>query len=381
MALPRALRWIFFTLQILSFSSAQNYTGPQDPRLVEQLKLDIVTFGISTTPQNRTFLVISSADGNKGPKVVEYNRQTNTSTAYPDSSWTPYKDGDDPRTHFVNPNAQRIGPDGYLYVVDGGSPGPGTISVQPYGPKLVQINITTNVVTRVYFLGNSTASMSFVDDVRFSGSDFAYLTDAGTPTGLLVLNLKSGDVRRVLDDDASIRRYIPVSAEGHLLYWGPNRPAYIYADQIEISPDGQYCYYQPNAGGLVRIPTSKLNEAFYNSSLATNNADLGSYALPFAPTPMTGDSAIDGNGVLYVSDTNSQRIVAVHPNGTMITLVQDPRLTWVDAMWVDTYGLLWMPAAQLNRGQSYNNGTSYIQKPMTVFTLNIGVGPSKVDHA
>lgn len=40
-----------------------------------------------------------------------------------------------------------------------------------------------------------------------------------------------------------------------------------------------------------------------------------------------------------------------------------------------------MPAAQLNRGKPFNNGTSRIVKPMQVFTIDIGVGPSAIDHA
>lgn len=64
----------------------------------------------------------------------------------------------------------------------------------------------------------------------------------------------------------------------------------------------------------------------------------------------------------------------------MSPVVQDPRLLWVDAMWIDSYGKLWMPAAQLNRGTPFNNG-SYIQKPLYVYTIDIGIGPSPIDHA
>lgn len=66
---------------------------------------------------------------------------------------------------------------------------------------------------------------------------------------------------------------------------------------------------------------------------------------------------------------------------SFILVVQDPRLLWVDAMWIDTYGKLWMPAAQLNRGIPFNNGSNYIEKPLYVYTIDIGVGPSPIDHA
>ncbi len=50
-------------------------------------------------------------------------------------------------------------------------------------------------------------------------------------------------------------------------------------------------------------------------------------------------------------------------------------------MWIDTYGKLWMPAAQLNRGTPFNNGSSFVQKPLYVYTIDIGGGPSPIDHA
>lgn len=360
---------------------SQIYTGPQDPRLVTQLSLQDVTNGVSTTPDGRLFLVISRVDGYKGPQVVEYNRTTGAQTAYPDEVWTSYKQGDDPAKHFVSVNSQRIGPDGNLYIVDTGAPGFGVPALVPYGPKLVQINITTNSVSRVYYFENTTVSTSFLDDVRFDlAKGKAYLTDAGTPSGLIVLDLESGASVQVLNDQISTRQYIPISAEGTIVKLN-GKPTFIYADQLEVSPDAQYLYYEPASGGLSRIPTSPLNEAFSNTTLSSSNTILGSYIEPWSHTPSTGGTAIDAHGNIYNSDTDSQRIIKIFPNGTMTTLVQDPRLLWVDAMWIDSDGLLWMPAAQLNRGEPFNNGTSYIVKPMQVFTIDIGVGPSPIDHA
>ena len=74
-----------------------------------------------------------------------------------------------------------------------------------------------------------------------------------------------------------------------------------------------------------------MDQAFYNSSLNTNEV-LGRDVQPFALTPSTGGTAIDAQGNIYVSDTQRQSILRVSANGTMETLVQDPRLLWVDAM-------------------------------------------------
>lgn len=155
---------------------------------------------------------------------------------------------------------------------------------------------------------------------------------------------------------------------------------YVYADHHEVSPDGRYYYFQPANGGLSRIETRYLDQALYNSSLNANGV-IGEYVEPFALTPSTGGTAIDARGNIYSSDTDRLAIEKIAPNGTRTTLVQDPRLLWVDAMWIDAKGKLWMPAAQLSRGVPFNNGTNKIVKPLYVFTVDIGVGPSPIDHA
>lgn len=228
-------------------------------------------------------------------------------------------------------------------------------------------------------MGNATLSTSLLDDVRFNpASNKAYLTDAGSPA-LIILDLTTGATVRVLNHDISTTGAMPVSAEGRLLHNSAQGGfQFIYADQLEVSPDAKYLYYQPSNGGMYRISTSDLDRAFYNTSLATT---LDQDREPFALTPSTGGTAIDAHGNIYVSDTDRQNIERVCPNGTRSIFVHDERLLWVDAMWVDSQQKLWMPAAQLNRGTPFNNGSEYIQKPLHLYTIDIGVGPSPVDHA
>jgi len=357
---------------------AQLFTGPEDPRVVDALTTDTPINGVSTTPDGRLFLLYARVDGSTGPQVVEYNRTTNTTIPFPSAEWNNYTMGKDPATHLIRTNSQRVGPDGSLWLVDTGSPSFGAPVIFPNGPKLVKVNLTTNEVSRTYSLGNGVFSASLLDDVRFNpAAGFAYCTDAGVP-GIIIVCLETGEVRRVLNNDPTTGSDIPVSAEGTLLHSPSGSFEFIYADHHEVSPDAQYYYYQAASGSMFRIATKWLNQAFYNSTLA--NGPLSSYVEPYAHTPSTGGTAIDAQGNIYDSDTDSQRIIKIAPNGTMTLLVQDPRLLWVDAMWVDTQGLLWMPAAQLNRGTPFNNGSSYIDKPLHVYTIDIGVGPPAIDH-
>jgi hypothetical protein len=256
----------------------------QDPRLETAIVTETPINGVSTTPEGRTFLLYARVDGSTGPTVVE--SIGNTTVPFPTLEWTSFNASKDPSTHFVRVNSQRIGPDGQLWVVDVGSPSFGAPVILPEGPKLVAINLTTNEVSRIYPMGNVTMAQSLLDDVRFNPeSGKAYLTDAGVPA-LIVLDIASGEARRVLEDDVSTRGNMPVSAEGHLVRGAGGEFLYAYADQLEVSPDAMWLYYQSCDGGMYRIETKHLDQAFYNSSMATV---LPQYPEPYAPTPATGE--------------------------------------------------------------------------------------------
>jgi sugar lactone lactonase YvrE len=88
-----------------------------------------------------------------------------------------------------------------------------------------------------------------------------------------------------------------------------------------------------------------------------------------------GATAIAVDGTLFVSDTDTQRILRIAPDGTVSSLIEEPRLLRVDAMWIDATGRLWMPAAQTNRLALFRGGTSRVRYPVEVFTLQVGAEP------
>ncbi|KAG6359564.1 hypothetical protein INS49_013085 [Diaporthe citri] len=371
----------------LFVATALAYTclAAQDPRVQVALTLDTPCNGVSTTEDGRLFVLYARVDGTQAqglPEVVEW--VNGTGVPYPDARWNSYAGPDsdsDPATTLVRVNSQRVDPNGNLWLVDTGSPGFGSPVILPEGPKLVVVDTKTDEVARVYPMGNVTLSGSLLDDVRFdSTGSRAYLTDAGAGGALIILDLDSGRAVRLLEGDLSVGAFTPTSGEGKFLRSSSGEAQYIYADQLEVSPDGQWFYYQPASGGMSRIETQVLDKAFYNSSMASLDV-LSGYVEPYALTPSTGGTAIDADGNIYVSDTDRQAIEKIYPNGTRTTLVQDERLLWVDAMWVDNQNRLWLPSAQLNRGVPFQpDGQSRIVKPLYVYTIDVGVGPSPIDH-
>ena len=356
------------TLMAVSPPLAAQPRSP-DGTLETALSINPVTNGVATTRDGRIFLVLARIDGSDGPRVVEW--VDGKPKPYPEGLWNEWTAGKAASSGFVRVNALRVGPDGDLWIVDVGAPGIGNPKL-PGGPKLVRIDLAANKVRRIYELDVTTTGESFIDDVRFNGRH-AYATDAGAP-GLIVLDLESGASRRVLDGDPSTTAQNPMSAEGQPMLGPDGKPVYIHADQLEVSPDGRWLYYQPCSGPLYRIETRWLDDP------SIGDAERARYVERFADTPPTGGTAIDAAGNIYVSDTDQLRVIKITPEGKVSTLIQDPRLLWVDAMWIDAAGDLWIPAAQLNRMAPFQGGTSKVDFPVHVYKLRIGQMPPRNDH-
>ena len=335
-----------------------------------------------TGPGGRVFVNFPHADGGVGVKVAEVT-DGHTVVPYPDLEWNSYspgkydqnRDSNDKQAlveagagahQFVGTNSMRVGPDGNLWVVDTGVTTPGGRPV-PGGAKLVAIDTRTNKVVRIVWLDSVIRPDSFVDDVRFNGPH-AYLTDAGHPA-IIVLDLATGQGRRVLEDDASTTAHRPMRAVGHELVKFDGDPAMLNADQLEVSPDGRTFYFQPCPGPMVKIATKYLDDP------AISPAELAAHVEPFYDTPTSGGTAIDGDGNIYLNDADQSRILKLTPAGQCSTVAADPRLHWGDAMWIDDAGSLWVPAAQQDRTATFNRGLSAVELPVRVYELPLRLKP------
>ncbi|MEQ4301685.1 L-dopachrome tautomerase-related protein [Plantactinospora sp. B6F1] len=345
-------------------------TIQEDPRLRPVAAADRVWTGVTTTGDGRVFVSFPSADG-PGIQVGEVVSDGRV-VPYPDAAWNEVRDVLDPEGTFVHVNGVRIGPDGNLWIVDSGSPGIG-LPVVPGGPRLIVVEPDSGTVVRSYDLGPALRPNSYVDDVRFNGR-MGYLTDAGAP-GLIVLDLATGGCRRVLDGHASTVAHRPLRADGAMLRDVHGRELRIHADQLEVSPDGRYLYYQPASGPLHRIETRCLDDPEIPPEIVARQVE------PWVDTPTTGGTAIDAAGVIYLSDVDRRRILAIGLDRRIETLVADPRLVWGDALWLDGTGQLWIPAAQLNRTPGLAGGASDVDYPVWIYRMPVNAVPPANDHA
>ncbi|MEI9999001.1 MAG: L-dopachrome tautomerase-related protein [Verrucomicrobiota bacterium] len=344
----------------------------EDPRVIPVYRSFRVWNGIAISANGRPFVSLPGVEG-AGEQLAELDMHGDP-FPWPDRAWNQWKPGSPFGSAFVHVNAARFGPDGTLWVVDAGSPGLGKPAV-PGAARLFGFDIVTKKPVHLFPLQAATRPASYIDDVRFNG-DHAYLTDAGA-AGLIVLDLKTGAVRRVLDDDPSTVDQRPLMADGKELRDETGKPVHVNADQLEVSPDGRYLYYQPASGPLSRIETKWLDDPAIAPADVAKNVEEA-----WANTPTSGGTAIDAKGNIYMGSANDRSILKITPDGTISTLTTDPRLIWTDAMWIDAQGYLWMPAAQLNRVKGFNGAKkSLVEYPVWIYKIRIGIGPPPNDHS
>lgn len=361
----KALRFIIGLALSLTLHAAISHAYGQKAELRTLYKSPELMNGVITDSSGTLYVVYPRIEGGSGIRLGRI-RLGGSVEPYPDAAWNSLHGETDPKTTFVRLNAFRFGPDGLLWVVDVGAP---TFNspVKPGGVKLVVIDTKSDKVVRVYHLDSATYCKSYIDDIRFHGP-IGYITDAGSP-GLIVLDLKSGSAHRVLDNQKSTTDSRPMMAEGRVMRKPDGSDLLIHADQQEVSPNGKYLYFQPCSGPLNRIETRYLDDPGFPKD------QLSAHISIFANTPTTGGTAIDADGNIYSSDTDKRRVLKIDPQGHISTLISDPRLVWVDAMWIDDKGNLIMPAAQMERIAPFHGGTSGVQPPFITYMLPIGAQP------
>jgi sugar lactone lactonase YvrE len=341
----------------------------EDPRLQVAYQSDRVWNGVATTPGGRVFVVYTQAD--KSGVQLEEISATGARSAFPDAAWNiPAKHGDVGHA-FVQVNSIRIGPDGDLWIIDAGAPAAGKKAVAG-GARLFKINLQRNQVEKIFSLSHVVKPNSFIDDFRFH-DHYAYLSDAGEP-GLIVLDLKTGSARRVLDNVPVTTDARPLYADGKRLVDEKGKLVLVHADQLEVSPDGKILYFEPASGPLSKIATRLLEDE-----------TLGDHALlahveKFADTPSTGGTVIDAQGNVYDADENRRCILKITPAGAVSTFLCDRRLIWADAMWIDHDEMLWIPVSQMSLTPGMNGGKNAVRYPVTILKMKLGIGPSPIDH-
>jgi sugar lactone lactonase YvrE len=288
---------------------------------------------------------------------------------------------DKPEAGLVSVQSVVVDPKDRLWILDTGSPQ--FQPTQPGGPKLIAVDLKTNqVIKTITFPKNVALPTSYLNDVRFDlrrgKAGMAYITDSSPRglNGLIVVDLSSGTSWRRLHDHYTTRatpKFLPF-VEGQPLMerkpGQPPRPLTVGTDGIALGVDGQSLYYCALA-----------SRRLYSVSLDTLSNPKASEVQVAATVKDLGEKGAsdgleaDDKGRVYLTEYEANAVARRLPDGTIETVVHDPRLVWPDTLAVATNGYVYVTANQLNRMPTYHQGKDERKKPYSLFRFKIDAGP------
>ena len=268
-----------------------------------------------------------------------------TFAPYPDESWNNWSPDADSATTFVCVQSVVADDKGFLWVLD-----PANAwfqGVVPGGAKLVQIDPSSDEVVRVIAFDDEMApAASYLNDVRIDHQhQAAYITDS-RGGALLVVDLNTGESRRVLDDHHS------TSAEDTVLVFGGHEwlmpdgsPRQVAADGIAYDRTDDMVYYQALTGRtLYRIAGAALRDP------SLDDEALAAQVEWVAESGSSDGLLWDGADGIFISAIEDDAVKRWSPEGGVEIVIQDSQIAWPDSFALGPDGGLYVTTSQIHRG-------------------------------
>ncbi len=263
--------------------------------------------GLGVSSQNRVFVTFPKSPDNYDYGLAEIVRGQRR--PYPNAEWNKW-DSLKAQTRFINVQALFVDQTNTLWVLDPASPA-GQKAI-PEGIKLVQINLETNQVEKVYRFTDLPRERITLNDVQVdSRQQVAYLSDPGR-AAIVVLDLTSGTSRTVLENDKSTKAdpNFVLTIEGKDVRDSRGNPFRSNVNGIALTHDYRYLYFRPiTQTKLYRIETKHLN----NTSLAAG--ELSAQVEVVGETGVSHGMIADKAGNVYLTDSPGKVHSVRHPRG------------------------------------------------------------------
>ncbi len=274
---------------------------------------------------------------------------------FPGGGWNEWQPGRPPADRFVCTHGLHADRENNLWVIDDASPYHG--AMVEGGAKLVQIDLATDRVSRVYALGKDLAPPGAVLSHMRVDARFLYVTDSGSGV-IVVIDRASGRGHRVLEGEPCSRadRTITPMIHGKPLMHPDGRVPVINLSHLELSPDGAWMYFTPLFGPtLWRIPTKCLQDARLTSKEVGKHVE----AVVRIP-PVTGITA-DAAGDLYLSALTEDGVLKLGREGRLQTVIRDERISGPNEGSLGPDGFYYFPNSQAPR----------VNRPYEVFKIKV----------
>lgn len=343
-----------------------------DDRLKPVATFDQQVTGVTVSETGRIFVSFPRWSEDVAVSVGELQRDGSIKP-YPDEQWNSWRNArkDELRasTHFVAVQSVVADGRGSLWVVDPAAPNAGKIIKD--GPKIVQIDLVSNKVKRAYLVPADVAGpTSYLNDIRIApDGKYAYLTDSGTPGGLVVLEIGSGKSWRALSDIPATQadRGVTVTTDGQPLRRPDGGQPVINADGIALSADGAFLYWQALTGKtLYRIETGVLQNRWPQG--------IDARVEKVAETEPVDGLWMDKSGRLYLSSLADNAVKALEPDGKRRTVIADSRLRWPDSFAEGPDGTLYVTASRI-QDSPWFHGSGWQGNGFTLFSFRPDAEP------
>lgn len=257
---------------------------------------------------------------------------------------------------------------GRLWVLDNG------LGEPPQRPKLLAFDLGTGEpLYRHDFPPESGPVGSFLNDLAVDDErGFVYIADVGGAhaPALVTVDLAAGTSRRFTDSPALAAEDVDLVVEGRVIALpGPDgepRPARIAVNPITLSADGETLYFGAMSGQTwYQVPARLLREGVPDGEVAAAITKAG-------PKPVSDGASTDAEGNHYFTDLAHDAISVLRPDGTLATLVSDPRLSWPDALSFGEPGWLYVAVNRLHLAPPLNNGQEGAEPPFPILRVYTG---------
>ncbi|EIK96160.1 Major royal jelly protein [Pseudomonas sp. M47T1] len=335
--------------------------------LTEVARLDWLCNAVALTSTGQLFVGLPRWPGfEKTPSIAQV-LPDGSLKPFPGGDWNAWAPGKPGAKALVKINTIHIFDDDTLWAIDQGEDA-GPQGINP-DQKILQFDTRTGALLRSISLPPKVLPAGAnLNDLRLD-SEHAYITDSGLGA-IIVVNLDTGvSIRRLADHPSTkmIPGRRPVGEGGQVLLMPDGTDHQVHSDPIEISPDGQWLYYQALSGPLWRVPTRGLRDHQMSEKA------LGEWVeFVYDTGPLTG-TAIDSAGNLYLAEYDKPRVTVLSPDGALRVVVEDPLLWNPDAMIISDKRELYIPVPQsarmaANRGPG---GKNALQLPFKIYKLQL----------
>ena len=339
---------------------------------------DAMPTGVAISKKGRLFINFPKWGDEVTHSVVELVNEKEV--PYPNKEMNLF-DSTNPSKTFLSVQALFIDHLDRLWVLDTGAPFFNAPNKK--AAKLVSIDLNTNQVSNTYFFPEKVLlDTTYLNDMRFDWNrgieGTAFITDSSVtgPGAIIILDLESGQSRRILDGvkSTAVDENILPKVEGkplrNLDSEGNVSNFHVAVDGIELSPDKKVLYFCSLVGRhLYSIDTDLLFSDFADDYLENKVQTI------------VEKGASDGlimshSGTLYAGDYENNSIMAINPEGTIETVLQNDLVLWPDSMTIGQDGYLYVTVNQVHRQPGFNGGIDKREKPYLLVKINIGEKPS-----